>query len=92
MFVDATECVMQVIEHRVSGIQHRSFDGNYFASNCNADLIEFMVTVGMPVTRHPPYRSRRALLTHRAPTSGADVQLKIRIWMHHTDFGQPSVD
>ena len=42
MFVDATECVMQVIEHRVSRIQHRSFDGNYFASNCNADLIEFM--------------------------------------------------
>jgi len=50
------------------------------------------VTVGMPVTRHPPYRSRRALLTHRAPTSGADVQLKIGIWMHRTGFGQPSVD
>jgi hypothetical protein len=26
--------------------------------------------VGMPVTRHPPRRSRRALLTHRAPASG----------------------
>ena len=50
-----------------------------------------MVTVGMPVTRHPPYRSRRALLPHRAPTSGADVQIKIGIWMHHTDFGQPAV-
>jgi len=27
------------------------------------------VTVGMSVTRHPPYRSVRALLTHTAPTS-----------------------
>ncbi len=42
MFVHATECVMEVIEHRVSRIQHRSFEGNYFASNCNADLIKFM--------------------------------------------------
>ncbi len=29
-----------------------------------------MFAVGMPVTRHPPHRSRRALLTHRAPPSG----------------------
>ena len=28
-----------------------------------------VVTVGMSVTRHPPYRSVRALLTHTAPTS-----------------------
>ena len=28
-----------------------------------------LVTVGMSVTRHPPYRSVRALLTHTAPTS-----------------------
>ena len=31
--------------------------------------ISIWVTVGMPVTRHPPYRSVRALLTHTAPTS-----------------------
>ena len=31
--------------------------------------ISVWVTVGMPVTRHPPYRSVRALLTHTAPTS-----------------------
>ena len=28
------------------------------------------VAVGMPVTRHPPHRSRRAALPHRAPASG----------------------
>jgi hypothetical protein len=28
----------------------------------------------MPVTWHPPHRSRRAALPHRAPTSGHDVQ------------------
>ncbi len=41
-FFEKKPQLMQVIEHRVSRIQHRSFDGNYFASNCNADLIEFM--------------------------------------------------
>jgi hypothetical protein len=28
----------------------------------------------MPVTRHPPHRSRRAALPHRAPASGHDAQ------------------
>ena len=28
------------------------------------------VAVGMPVTQHPPHRSRRAALPHRAPASG----------------------
>jgi hypothetical protein len=28
------------------------------------------VAVGIPVTRHPPHRSRRAALPHRAPASG----------------------
>jgi hypothetical protein len=28
----------------------------------------------MPVTRHPPHRSQRALLTHWAPASGADAE------------------
>lgn len=27
----------------------------------------FIVTVGLPVTRHPPHRSRCAELSHRAP-------------------------
>jgi hypothetical protein len=30
--------------------------------------------VGMPVTRHPPHRSRRAELPHRAPASGIDAK------------------
>jgi len=29
--------------------------------------------VGMPVTRHPPHRSQRALLTHWAPPSGINA-------------------
>ena len=33
-----------------------------------------LVAVGMPVARHPPHRSRRALLTHRAPASGVDAK------------------
>ena len=33
-----------------------------------------MVAVGMPVTQHPPHRSRRAALPHRAPASGDDAQ------------------
>ncbi len=32
------------------------------------------VTVGTPVARHPPRRSRRALLTHRAPPLGTSVK------------------
>jgi len=65
--------------------------------SCDLDALDLghprlLVTVGMPVTRHPPYRSRRALLTHRAPTSGSDVQLQIGVWMHDTDFWEPSFD
>ena len=32
------------------------------------------VAVGMPVTQHPPHRSRRAALPHRAPASGRNAQ------------------
>src|SRR5690606_31710522 len=32
------------------------------------------VAVGMPVTRHPPHRSGRALLTHPAPASSQPHQ------------------
>jgi hypothetical protein len=35
-----------------------------------------MVAVGMPVTQHPPHRSRRAALPHRAPASGDDAQVQ----------------
>ena len=33
------------------------------------------VAVGMPVTKHPPHRSRRAHLTHRALTSDYDAKV-----------------
>jgi hypothetical protein len=32
-----------------------------------SDMAIFVVVVGMPVTRHPPHRSRRAVFPHRAP-------------------------
>lgn len=31
-----------------------------------------LVAVGMPLTRHPPHRSVRAVLPHTAPASGDD--------------------
>ena len=37
------------------------------------------VAVGMPVTRHPPHRSRCAALPHRAPASGCNAQALRRI-------------
>ena len=40
----------------------------------------------MTVTRHPPHRSQRALLTHWAPASGGNVQTQVRIRM--TDPGR----
>ncbi len=43
------------------------------------------VAVGTPVTRHPPHRSLRAELPHKAPTIGIDVQalLGIRMVVSH---------
>ena len=46
----------------------------------------------MPVTRHPPHRSRRALLTRRAPTSGSNAETLIRIWVQGTWMRQPFFD
>jgi hypothetical protein len=40
-----------------------------------------MVAVGMPVTRHPPHRSRRAELPHRALASGSNAQALCRVGM-----------
>ncbi len=50
-----------------------------------------MVRVGMPVARHPPYRSRRALLTHRAPPLGTSVKSHKRVGMHDADVGKEAV-
>src|SRR4029434_1065598 len=50
---------------------------------------DLAVAVGMPVTRHPPHRSRRAALPHRAPASGRDAQALRGIRMKDMGFGQP---
>jgi len=47
--------------------------GTNDSSSCSSILPPFAlipVAVGMAVTRHPPHRSRRAELPHRAPASG----------------------
>jgi hypothetical protein len=51
-----------------------------------------MVAVGMRVAPHPPHRSRRALLTHRAPASGRDVPAQVRIRLYDAGPGEPAVD
>jgi hypothetical protein len=40
-----------------------------------------LVAVGIPVTRHPPHRSRRAELPHRALASGSNAQALCRVRM-----------
>src|ERR1043166_8217375 len=47
------------------------------------------VAVGMPVTQHPPHRSRRAVLPHRALASGRNAQALRRIRMHNVGFRKP---
>ena len=42
-----------------------------------------LFTVGMPITRHPPYRSQRALLMHWAPASSIDAHTFQ--WIRMTD-------
>jgi len=44
----------------------------------------------MPVTRHPPHRSQRALLTRWAPASGNDAQAFRRIRMQDSGIWEPS--
>src|SRR4030088_679028 len=45
-----------------------------------------MVTVGTAVASRPPYRSRRALLTHRAPPSGFGVEAVTRQRVYSSDW------
>ncbi len=45
---------------------------------------EHGVAVGMAVTRHPPHRFGRALLTHPAPTSSPTVKSLIWVRMHYS--------
>ena len=49
------------------------------------------VTVGKRVTPLPPRRSRRALLTHRAPPSGSGVEAVTRHGMEDPDWRKETI-
>jgi hypothetical protein len=49
------------------------------------------VAVGMPVTQHPPHRSRRAARPHRAPALGRTAQTLRGIRVADTRCGEPEV-
>jgi hypothetical protein len=51
-----------------------------------------MVTVGTAVASRPPYRSRRALLTHRAPPSGSGVEAMTRQRVYGSDWRKETGD
>src|SRR3979411_1556930 len=51
-----------------------------------------MVTVGAAVASRPPYRSRRALLTHRAPPSGSGVEAVTRQRVYRSDWRKEAGD
>src|SRR5437867_6577177 len=50
------------------------------------------VTVGTAVASRPPYRSRRALLTHRAPPSGSGVEAVTRQRVYRSDWRKEAGD
>ena len=51
-----------------------------------------MVAVGKRVTPLPPHRSRRALLTHRAPPSGSGVEAVTGHGMYNPDRRKETID
>ena len=51
-----------------------------------------MVAVGKRVSPLPPHRSRRALLTHRAPPSGSGVEAVARQGVEYPDRREETVD
>src|SRR5437899_12928520 len=51
-----------------------------------------MVTVWTAVASRPPYRSRRALLTHRAPPSGSGVEAVTRQRVYRSDWRKEAGD
>ncbi len=50
---------------------------------------EEVVAVGMTLAGHPPHRSRRAELPHRAPALGGDVKPLVGIRVYDSGFGHP---
>src|ERR1700681_4269078 len=51
-----------------------------------------MVAVGTRISPRPPHRSRRALLTHRAPPSGSGVEAVTRQWVYSSDWRKEAGD
>jgi hypothetical protein len=51
-----------------------------------------MVAVGTRVSPRPPHRSRRALLTHRAPPSGSGVEAVTRQRVYSSDWREETGD
>src|SRR5437660_3397642 len=51
-----------------------------------------MGTVGTAVASRPPYRSRRAMLTHRAPPSGSGVEAVTRQRVYSSDWRKEAGD
>src|SRR5712671_715262 len=49
------------------------------------------VAVGTAIADRPPHRSRRALLTHRAPPSGSGVETVTWQWMQYPDRREEAV-
>src|SRR5439155_26857141 len=63
---------------------HPKFSNEYRAG--------WKVTVGTAVASRPPYRSRRALLTHRAPPSGSGVEAVTRQRVYRSDWRKEAGD
>src|ERR1700693_6422762 len=51
-----------------------------------------MVAVGTRISPRPPHRSRRALLTHRAPPSGSSVEAVTRQRVYSSDWRKEAGD
>ena len=51
-----------------------------------------MVAVGTRISPRPPHRSRRALLTHRAPPSGSGVEAVTRQRVYGSDWRKETGD
>jgi len=49
------------------------------------------VAIGTRITPRPPRRSRRALLTHRAPPLGLGVEAVTRQWVQYLDWREEAV-
>src|SRR5882762_1819382 len=59
------------------------------ANSADADR---MVAVGTRISPRPPRRSRRALLTHRAPPSGSGVEAVTRQRVYRSDWRKEAGD